>query len=82
MIGYSLSGPPRPPVDRLIHAIQGKRVVSLDVLSGLEVRTGQVHEPFVRAEVTVALAVPSAACSFSRIGWPWATCTSPISRFR
>lgn len=36
------------------------RVVSLDVPSGLELSTGALYEPFIKAEATVTLAAPKA----------------------
>ncbi|MFQ5426037.1 MAG: NAD(P)H-hydrate epimerase [Gaiellales bacterium] len=58
LLGYGLSGPPREPAAALIVSTRGQRVVSLDVPSGLEVGSGRLREPFVRAEATVALAAP------------------------
>lgn len=58
LLGYSQSGPPRGEVARLIAATATARVVSLDVPSGLELATGVLREPHVRAEATLTLAAP------------------------
>ena len=58
LLGYSQSGAPRGAVAELIVATAGARVLSLDVPSGLELGTGLLHEPHVRAEATMTLAAP------------------------
>ena len=43
LLGYSQAGPPRRPAARLIQASAGRRVLALDVPSGLELATGTLH---------------------------------------
>ena len=52
LLGYSQQGPPRDEAARLIAWAQGRRVVSLDLPSGL------AAEPRVTAEATLTLAAP------------------------
>jgi NAD(P)H-hydrate epimerase len=61
LLGYSQSGPPRGNTAGLIEAAAGRRVLALDVPSGLELSSGVLHEPHVRAEATMTLAAPKAA---------------------
>lgn len=58
LLGYSQSGAPRGGAARLIAWTSGRRVLALDVPSGLELSTGRLHEPHVRAEATLTLALP------------------------
>jgi NAD(P)H-hydrate epimerase len=58
LLGYGQAGPPRAAAARLIEWTSGQRVLALDVPSGLELASGSLHEPHVRAEVTLALALP------------------------
>jgi NAD(P)H-hydrate epimerase len=58
LLGYSQSGRPRGAAAGLIARAEGARVLSLDVPSGLELVTGVLHEPHVRAEATLTLAAP------------------------
>lgn len=58
LLGYSQSEAPRDDAAALIEASEGMRVLSLDVPSGLELSTGALHEPSIRAEATVTLAAP------------------------
>lgn len=59
--GYGLAGPPSGRAAELIASTAGRRVLSLDVPSGLELATGVLHAPAVRAEATVTLAAPKTA---------------------
>ncbi len=61
LLGYSQMGPPRGSVARLLDAVKGLRVLSLDVPSGLELATGILHLPHARAEATLTLAAPKTA---------------------
>ena len=61
LLGYSQTGAPGPDVAALIGATASARVLSLDVPSGLELATGILHEPHVRAEATMTLAAPKEA---------------------
>ena len=58
LLGYSQAGPPRGEAARLIEWAQGRRVLALDVPSGLELATGTLHLPHMRAEATLTLAAP------------------------
>jgi NAD(P)H-hydrate epimerase len=60
VIGYSLTGAPRGSAATLIAAANwlAPAVLSLDVPSGLDTTTGQVHDPVVRATATLTLALP------------------------
>lgn len=59
------AGTSRPPSGRVADWIalinrSGRRVVSVDVPSGLDASTGVAHDPSVRAALTVSLALPKA----------------------
>jgi NAD(P)H-hydrate epimerase len=58
LLGYAQSGPPRGDAARLIEACAGRRVLALDVPSGLELSSGVVWTPHIRAEATMTLAAP------------------------
>jgi NAD(P)H-hydrate epimerase len=58
LLGCGQSGSPRGSVETLIRWSAGRRVVSLDVPSGLELSSGRCLEPCVRAEATLTLALP------------------------
>jgi NAD(P)H-hydrate epimerase len=58
LLGYSQLGAPRDGIAELIERTRGGRVLALDVPSGLELESGAPHEPGVRAEATMTLALP------------------------
>lgn len=58
LLGYGQRGAPRGEAARLIEGLAGRRVLALDVPSGLELATGTLHSPSVRAEATLTLALP------------------------
>ena len=60
LIGYGLSGNPRPEVARLIEKINSSdvRVLSLDAPSGLDANSGSPGRPTVKAQATLSLALP------------------------
>jgi NAD(P)H-hydrate epimerase len=58
LLGYSQQGDPRGAARSLIEWSAGRRVLALDVPSGLELATGVVRSPCVRAEATLTLALP------------------------
>jgi NAD(P)H-hydrate epimerase len=58
LLGYSQAGPPRGRAALLIQATAGRRVLALDVPSGLELATGRQHSPHVVAAATLTLAAP------------------------
>jgi NAD(P)H-hydrate epimerase len=55
LLGTGLRSAPRPPDDAAIAALDGARVLSVDVPSGLDASTGEAHRPCVRAAVTCTL---------------------------
>ena len=61
LLGYSQRGAPRGPAAELIRWSAGRRVLALDVPSGLELATGTLHVPHVIAEATMTLAAPKTA---------------------
>jgi NAD(P)H-hydrate epimerase len=58
LLGYGQRGPPREATAGLIEWTSGRRVLALDAPSGLELASGSLHEPHVRAEATLTLALP------------------------
>jgi NAD(P)H-hydrate epimerase len=58
LLGYSQIGPPSGRTAQLIKASAGRRVLALDVPSGLELSTGRLHRPHVVAAATLTLAAP------------------------
>ena len=60
IIGYSLRGAPRGMAAHLIHLanLSGVPILSLDIPSGLDTTTGEVHDPHIRADATLTLALP------------------------
>lgn len=59
LIGYGLSGDPRPPIAAWINAANhsGRPVLSLDAPSGLDTTTGKPGTPCIQAAATLALAL-------------------------
>jgi NAD(P)H-hydrate epimerase len=66
LLGYSQRGAPRGRFAELITWSSGQRVLALDVPSGLEASTGDLHEPHVRAEATLTLAFPKEGLRIAR----------------
>ncbi|MEM8485829.1 MAG: NAD(P)H-hydrate epimerase [Bacteroidota bacterium] len=60
IIGYSLKGNPRGRAGALISWANTSKapVLSLDVPSGIDTATGEVHTPAVKADATMTLALP------------------------
>ena len=60
IIGYSLSGSPLGTAAELIHLANASNapILSLDIPSGIDTTTGQVHTPSIRATATMTLALP------------------------
>ena len=60
LIGYGLSGKPRGLTARMIEKINALSVpvISLDVPSGLDATTGEIHDLCIRATATMTLALP------------------------
>lgn len=61
LLGYRAKGPPRGETAALIRYVLGKRLLALDVPTGLELTTGVLHEPYAAAEATLTLAAPKHA---------------------
>ena len=60
LIGYSLGGPPRGASADMIRAANSHAapVLSLDVPSGIDASSGEVHEPSISSVATLTLALP------------------------
>jgi NAD(P)H-hydrate epimerase len=61
LLGYSQRGEPHGHAAELIRWSAGRRVLALDVPSGLELASGTLHTPHVTAEATMTLAAPKTA---------------------
>lgn len=60
IIGYGISGAPRGWAKGMVQTINESNipVISLDVPTGLDAATGEVHEPCIEAKATMTLALP------------------------
>jgi len=60
LIGYSLAGAPRGRTGELVRwaCETDTPVVSLDVPSGVDTTTGEPHDPAIKADATLTLALP------------------------
>jgi NAD(P)H-hydrate epimerase len=60
MIGYGLSGAPRPPAAEWITRANdsGVPILALDIPSGLDATSGVPYDPCMRAAATLTLALP------------------------
>ena len=60
LIGYSLRGAPKGGAATLIQAANrhGAPILALDIPSGVDSTTGEIHEPAIRAAATLTLALP------------------------
>ena len=60
IIGYSLQGVPRGAAAEMINWVNRLEtpVLSLDVPSGLDAGTGEIHSPAIHADATMTLALP------------------------
>ncbi len=60
ILGTGAVGSPRPPVDEAIRIINhlGKKVLAVDLPSGLDANTGQANDPTVRATLTATFVAP------------------------
>jgi NAD(P)H-hydrate epimerase len=61
LLGYGQRGEPHGTTAELVNWSAGRRLLALDVPSGLELATGRLHTPHVAAEATMTLAAPKAA---------------------
>lgn len=72
LLGYSIEGDPRPPLDEMINEInQAEKVVSVDIGSGLDPDTGERKDPCVRPDFTVTLAAPFKGMEKENSGEIW-----------
>ncbi len=60
LFGFSLKGNPRPPMDKIIEQINCSKVpiLAVDVPSGMEVYTGKIMKPTIKATYTLTLGMP------------------------
>jgi len=60
LLGFNLKGPPRGSFAGLIRAANesGRRILAVDLPSGLDADTGEAFEPCIRATATLTLAYP------------------------
>ena len=70
LIGYSLTGEPRPEVAALVGFLNDRceQVVALDVPSGVDATTGEAVGAHVDATVTVTLALPKTGLDVGAVG--------------
>ena len=68
LLGYSQANAPHGQTASLIEWAEGRRVVSLDVPSGLELTTGHLHAPHIEAEATLTLAQPKTGLRAPGVG--------------
>lgn len=61
LLGYGQQGPPRGAFAQLVRWSRGRRVLALDVPTGLVLEDGTIAEPVVEAEATLTLALPKRA---------------------
>jgi NAD(P)H-hydrate epimerase len=61
LLGYSQRDAPHGRAAEMIRWSAGRRVLALDVPSGLELATGKLHAPHITADATLTLAAPKAA---------------------
>lgn len=60
LLGYSQSGSPRSPIDRIVKKANESQapILSLDVPTGINPDTGEPQPPAIKAATTLALALP------------------------
>lgn len=64
LIGYNLSGAPRPPFDEVIRIINrsGKPIISVDIPSGIDTDKGPIHSDYIHATHILFLSLPKIGC--------------------
>jgi NAD(P)H-hydrate epimerase len=67
LLGYSQRNAPRGRAAELIRWSAGRRVLALDVPSGLELATGKLRTPHMTAEATMTLAAPKTALKAAEV---------------
>lgn len=72
LLGYSISGDPKPPYDSIAEEINRfETVVSVDLPTGLEPDTGERFNPCIRPDYTVTLGMPLEGMSNENSGEIW-----------
>lgn len=72
LLGYSISGAPRPPYDSMVEEINRfETVVSVDIPTGLEPNTGEKFSPCVEPDYTVTLGMPLKGMNEDNSGEIW-----------
>ena len=65
LLGTGTAGAPRKEPARLIRLLEGrKKIISLDIPSGIDPESGAVHDPCVKAAVTVTFLAPKRGMAF------------------
>src|SRR5262249_33634945 len=65
LLGYSQRGEPHGGAAELIRWSAGRRILALDVPSGLELEGGELHTPHIVAEATMNLHAPKTAIALA-----------------
>jgi hydroxyethylthiazole kinase-like uncharacterized protein yjeF len=72
LLGYGISGDPRPPYDTLVEEINSmENVVSIDVPTGLDPDTGEGFDPCVEPDYTVTMAAAFKGMDGENSGEVW-----------
>lgn len=91
LLGTGSAGAPRGAVAGAIRAAAGRRVLAVDIASGLDATTGDLPGDAIHAERTITLAFPklgmflrsgpevSGDIQVSHIGYPWDSLDMPFS---
>ena len=60
LLGYGSVGNPRPPVSQIIEAASAseRKILAVDIPSGLDATTGAAGEPCIKADYTLSLGLP------------------------
>ncbi|MFH1977897.1 MAG: NAD(P)H-hydrate epimerase [Candidatus Aenigmatarchaeota archaeon] len=64
LLGYSVNGNPRGFYGKVIEMANhvNKKILSIDIPSGLDPNTGEAYEPCIKASVTLCLTLPKKGC--------------------
>ncbi len=66
IFGTGLTQPPRPPFAEIVRALEGRRILSVDLPSGLDCDTGEPLGPCVTAEATITFVAQKAGFANTR----------------
>ena len=60
LLGYNISGNPRGIYSEIINLANssGRKILAIDIPSGLNPDTGEIYNPCIRAKYTLALTLP------------------------